>query len=280
MIKINKLDFTYKRNSNLFKELDLEIEYGKIHGLLGKNGAGKTTLLKLIAGLQYPKKGDISIDNLGSVGRKPEYLSKYFFVAEEFNLPSININTYTSIYAPFYKAFDHKAFDNYLNEFNIPKENKLSRMSYGQKKKFLLSFGLATNSKILFMDEPTNGLDIPSKSIFRKLIAQNISEDRAFIISTHQIKDIEGMIDTVIILENGKVMFNQEIADISGKLIFKTIENKEEYGDELIYCEESIINKKAILKNTKQEDSLIDIELLFNAIIAEDEKLTQHFKTN
>ncbi len=279
MIEINKLDFTYKRNSNLFKELDLKIEYGKIHGLLGKNGAGKTTLLKLIAGLQYPKKGNISIDNISSVGRSPEYLSKYFFVAEEFNLPSIKIDTYTNIYAPFYKAFDYKAFGNYLSEFNIPKENKLNKMSYGQKKKFLLSFGLATNSKILFMDEPTNGLDIPSKSIFRKLIAQNITEDRAFIISTHQIKDIEGMIDTVIILENGKVMFNQEMTNISKKLVFKTIEGDTEADEEILYSEESIMNKKAILKNANKEDSLIDIELLFNAIISEDEQLTQHFNT-
>ena len=278
MIEIKELDFSYKRQQLLFNKLDLSIEYGQIHGLLGKNGAGKTTLLKLIAGLQYPKGGSIEIDKISSKNRKPEYLSKYFFVAEEFNLPSIKINSYLNIYAPFYKDFDLEAFNNYLKEFNIPKNNKLNKMSYGQKKKFLLSFGLATNSKILFMDEPTNGLDIPSKSIFRKLIAQNISEERAFIISTHQIKDIEGMIDTVIILENGKVMFNQNMENISKQLVFKTLES-DQTNDRILYSEDNIINKKAILNNLGTDDSPIDIELLFNAVISDKQKITNLFKT-
>ena len=277
MITIKNLSFAYKR-SNLFNQLDLEIEYGKIHGLLGKNGAGKTTLIKLIAGLQYPKEGSISIDKDSSIGRNPNYLSKYFFVTEEFSLPSVNIKTYINIYAPFYKNFDKNALNNYLDEFKIPKENKLNKMSYGQKKKFLLSFGLATNSKILFMDEPTNGLDIPSKSIFRKLIAQNITEDRAFIISTHQIKDIEGLIDTVVILEDGKIMFNQEMMEINKKIVFKTldIESKIEH---VLYSEENIMNKKVIAKNKNNDDSPIDIELLFNAVISENQNITQQFQT-
>jgi len=279
MIEIKNLSFAYKKNFKLFDTLNLSIEKGKIHGLLGKNGAGKTTLLKLIAGLQYPLEGNITIESLSSKGRSPQYLSNYFYVAEEFNLPSIKINTYLNIYAPFYKAFDKNAFSNYLEEFNIPINNQLNKMSYGQKKKFLLAFGLATNSKILFMDEPTNGLDIPSKSTFRKLIARNITEDRAFIISTHQIKDIEGMIDTVIVLENGKVMFKQDMTEISDQLIFKTI-NSEDIPSNILYSEDNIMNKKAILPNINKEDSPIDVELLFNAIISENQNLTQHFNNN
>ena len=260
MIEINNLSFAYKQNQ-LFKQLELKIEYGKIHGLLGKNGAGKTTLLKLIAGLQYPKEGRISIDQISSVGRKPEYLSKYFFVAEEFNLPPISIDRYVKIYAPFYKDFDKEALNRYIAEFKIPKENKLNKMSYGQK-----------------MDEPTNGLDIPSKSIFRKLIAQNITENRAFIISTHQIKDIEGMIDTVIILEDGKIMFNQEMVSINKNLIFKTLDIDSKQ-DNILYSEENLINKKAIVGNLNNSDSPIDIELLFNAVISENQIITQQFQS-
>ena len=278
MVKINELTFAYKKHKDLFKQLDLEIGYGKIHGLLGKNGAGKTTLLKLIAGLQYPQNGTISIDQLSSVGRNPNYLSKYFFIAEELYLPSTTIEYYVKVYAPFYKDFDHTAFKNYLENFNIPQENKLNKMSYGQKKKFLLSFGLATNSKILFMDEPTNGLDIPSKSTFRKLIAENITENRAFIISTHQIKDIEGMIDTVIVLEDGKIMFNKTMEDIYKHLSFKTL-NTTDNSQDILFEQDNIINKKVITKNTTAEDTPIDIELLFNAVISENQKITEQFNT-
>ena len=279
MIEIKDLTFSYKRNSILFKSLNLSVGAGQIHGLLGKNGAGKTTLLKLIAGLQYPQEGEITINGYLSKGRAPEYLSNYFYIAEEFNLPSVKIKSYLNIYAPFYKDFDKEAFFNYLDEFKIPKENKLSKMSYGQKKKFLLSFGLATNCKILFMDEPTNGLDIPSKSTFRKLIANNITEDRAFIISTHQIKDIEGMIDTVIIIEDGQIMFKQNVQDISEKLSFKTLSTSE-VSDGILFSEDHVINKRVISVNNNKEDTLIDIELLFNAVVSDSQKLTQQFNNN
>lgn len=279
MIDIKQLSFGYKKHSKLFDQLDLNIETGKIHGLLGKNGAGKTTLLKLIAGLQYPQDGEISINSILSKGRAPQYLNQYFFVAEEFNLPSIKVNCYLDIYAPFYKDFDRDAFNSYLVEFNIPSNQKLNKMSYGQKKKFLLSFGLATNSKILFMDEPTNGLDIPSKSTFRKLIAANITDERAFIISTHQIKDIEDMIDAVIILESGKVMFKQSMLNIGENLSFKTVGNEDSIKD-TIYTQDFVMNKKVIAKNSGSEDTPIDVELLFNAVISDAPSITNEFKQN
>jgi ABC-2 type transport system ATP-binding protein len=276
MIQINQMQFSYKKDASLFEDLDVKMQAGKIHGLLGKNGAGKTTLLKLIAGLQYPQLGTISIDNENAKGRNPSYLSKYFFVAEEFEMPNILLSTYVDLYAPFYKDFDKKQLDIYLEEFAIPKENKLNKMSYGQKKKFLISFGLATNTKVLIMDEPTNGLDIPSKSIFRKMIAQQINEDRLFIISTHQIKDIEGMIDTVIVLENGKVLFNEEMLNISKQLVFKDAETA--IGNEnILFSQDVLGGKRLICKNTEAEDSRIDVELLFNAIVSDNETIINVF---
>lgn len=278
MIDINKLSFAYKKQNNLFKELDLKIDTGKIYGLLGENGAGKTSLLKLIAGLQYPKSGQITIDSICSRGRVPGYLEKYYFVTEEFYLPSIKIECYVKIHSPFYKNFDHEAFKEYISEFNIPKDNQLSKMSYGQKKKFLISFGLATQSKFLFMDEPTNGLDIPSKSIFRRLIAKNINEDRAFIISTHQVKDIEGLIDGVMVLDNGKVVFNETLEEISRKVQCKTID-LDQTEENIIYSEQTIINQKVIIPNENNLDSPIDIEMIFNAVISNNKAIVEQFKT-
>jgi ABC-2 type transport system ATP-binding protein len=277
MIQINNLSFSYRKTNPLFKDLDLNIEAGKINGLLGKNGAGKTTLLKLMAGLQYPIKGDISIANESSKGRKTSYLEQYYYVAEEFNLPSICIDAYIKIYAPFYKNFDLDVFDNCMQEFKMPKRQKLNKMSYGQKKKFLLSFGIACNSKILFMDEPTNGLDIPSKSTFRQLIVEHISDDRAFIISTHQIKDIESMIDTVVILEDGKVMFNQDMFTISQKLCFEN-RNEDELTEDVLFSQNQIMNHKVIALNNNNKDTIVDVELLFNAVIEQNQELLQAFQ--
>lgn len=277
MIEISNLNFSYKKTRPLFDDLNLKVESGKIHGLLGKNGAGKTSLLKLMAGLQYPISGDIRISNEISFGRKTSYLEQYYYVAEEFNLPSICIDSYIKIYAPFYKNFDIDIFDNCMLEFKMPKRQKLNKMSYGQKKKFLLSFGIACNSKILFMDEPTNGLDIPSKSTFRQLIVEHISEDRAFIISTHQIKDIESMIDTVIILENGKVLFNEEMYHISKKLCFET-RNADELDKNVLFSQNQIMNHKVIALNKDDKDSIVDVELLFNAVIEQKPELLQEFQ--
>ena len=275
MIQINQMQFSYKKNAPLFENLDVTMQAGKIHGLLGKNGAGKTTLLKLIAGLQYPELGTIAIDGEDAKGRSPHYLSNYFFVAEEFEMPNILLSTYVNLYAPFYKDFDKEQLNSYLEAFDIPKENRLSKMSYGQKKKFLISFGLATNSKVLIMDEPTNGLDIPSKSIFRKMIAQQITDERLFIISTHQIKDIEGMIDTVIVLEDGKILFNEEMNTISNKLLFKDAVDSPE---NVLFSQDVLGGKRLICENTDEEDSRIDVELLFNAIVSDNQMITDVFK--
>ena len=206
MIQINNLEFSYKKNKILFDKLNLEMQAGKIYGLLGKNGAGKTTLLKQIAGLLYPGAGDILINNINSGKRAAEYLSNYYFIPEEFDIPSLTISQYLKIYSPFYPKFNKIQFWDYLKQFDFEEINKLNKLSYGQKKKFILSFGLATNTAILITDEPTNGLDIPSKSKFRKIIAGAVSEERLFIISTHQVRDIEGLIDSVVILENGKII--------------------------------------------------------------------------
>ena len=274
MIQIENLGFSYKKNSKLFSGLNLEINKGKIYGLLGKNGAGKTTLLKLIAGLLYPKAGNCIINELDSTKRAFGYLVNYYFIPEEFNLPDLSIESFAKIYSPFYPNFNENQFHNYINEFQLPATTKLCEMSYGQKKKFLISFGIAANTPILIFDEPTNGLDIPSKSIFRKITASALNDSRVFIISTHQVRDIEGLIDTIVVLDNGNIAFNQNLDTISEKLIFKNINENEKF-DDILYSEEVFGGFKAILKNTNPDNySRPDIELLFNSIISERSEVT------
>ncbi len=267
MIRIENLSFGYKKNNTLFSDLQLDLEKGKVYGLLGKNGSGKTTLLKQTAGILFPDKGHITINGIESRKRGVESLESYYFLPEEFNMPSLSIKNYVKINAPFYKFFDLKKFNNYIAEFQLPLFNKLDKMSYGQKKKMLISFGLASETPILFADEPTNGLDIPSKSIFRRLMAQSINEERLFIISTHQIKDIEGIIDAVLILNEGRIIFNQSFDKVSEILSFKTVENIDD--DNILFSQKQLNTYNVIAKNQDKENTHINLELLFNALISE-----------
>ncbi len=173
--------------ANVFEDLNLEMTRGNIYGLLGLNGAGKTTLMKLMTGLLFPRTGTVSVLGDNPARRYPDVLSRIFMLPEELHLPGISVKEYLISRSPFFPAFDNERFKRYMGEFDIPQDKKLSKLSYGQQKKFLLSFGLACGSELLVLDEPTNGLDIPSKGMFRRLVAEALSDERVFIISTHQV---------------------------------------------------------------------------------------------
>ncbi|MDZ7793240.1 MAG: ATP-binding cassette domain-containing protein [Spirochaetia bacterium] len=154
-IKVNQLTFSYDQKHSLFKNLDMQLQMGNIYGLLGKNGAGKTTLLRILSGLLYSREGRVEVIGHEPSARNPEFLSDIFFLPEEFYLPALNALQYQALYAPFYPKFDGQQFLQHLREFQIDVQHKLSALSYGQKKKFLLGFGLASNAALCILDEPT-----------------------------------------------------------------------------------------------------------------------------
>ncbi|MCF6184006.1 MAG: ABC transporter ATP-binding protein [Bacteroidales bacterium] len=275
MVNINQLNFGYKKKKTLFSELNLELKEGRIYGLLGKNGSGKTTLLKQVAGILHPQSGTVKLNDETPQKRTPQVLASYYMIPEEFETPGINVKTYLKVTAPFYPNFNETKFYEYLKEFDINTEQRLSKMSYGQKKKFLISFGMAADTPVLITDEPTNGLDIPSKSIFRKLMASALSEDKLFVISTHQVKDIEGIIDTIVVLDDGKIIFNQSLETVSEKLCFKTVKNIDD--ENVLYAEKGLTGYTAVVRNTGEEPSHINTELLFNSIITKNSKVVSEF---
>ena len=266
MISINNLTFKYQKQEHLFEDLTLEQKNGNIAGLLGKNGAGKSTLLKLIAGLLHPGQGKIEVNSFNPLMRHPDFLTETFFVSEEIYLPSTTIRSYTKALAPLYKNFDSEKMNRILQNFELYENYKLNRISHGQRKKFLIALALATNCKLLLLDEPTNGLDIPSKSIFRKVLVNSVNDDQLVIISTHQVKDIEAIIDKIIILENGEIVFQKDSNSISKKLQFKTLVTLSGITEPMYY-EKCPGGYKAILPISNDEETELDIELLFNAII-------------
>jgi len=276
MIELKHIQFSYSKGNMLFEDLDLSIRPGSIYGLLGRNGSGKSTLLKQVCGMLYPDSGECTVFGIESKNRLPEMLQDIYIVPEEFQLPEISLSKYTKLNSVFYPKFSHNLMNEYIKEFEFPEHEKLSKLSYGQKKKFLIAFGLATNARVLIFDEPTNGLDIPSKSQFRKIIASSLDETRMFIISTHQVRDLENLIDTIVILEQGKIIFNHSVADISEKLVFE--QNLNGIGaDEVLYSEEVTGKKSGILKNKSGIETRIDLELLFNGVMKNSDNINASF---
>jgi len=274
MINIEKLDFYYTKRKNLFEDLDLHLEKGKIYGLLGKNGTGKSTLLKLISGTLFPKDGNITIDSMQAKERHPDILQDIFFLTEEYELPAITMRDFIAANSPFYSKFDSDAFKKYLDMFEVDFDSKLNKLSYGQKKKALISFGIATNAKYLILDEPTNGLDIPSKSQFRKVMLSGFREDQIMIISTHQVRDLNQLIEAVIILENGKIVLNQDISNLESKIQFtKSFTDKPIEGS--IYSELTPGGYVHLMKNDEQMENEVELEVLFNAAIQKQNELNQ-----
>ena len=266
VVHMQNIGFSYAQN-RLFNHLDLEIKRGNIYGLLGKNGAGKTTLLKILSGQLFIEEGETKVLGENPQERKPSLLSEIFYLPEEFPLPKMKASEYLAMRSPFYPKFDHEMFSQYCREFDIDLNQRLDQMSLGQKKKVLLSFGLATNTALLILDEPTNGLDIPSKRQFRQTVASAMTEQRTFIISTHQVRDMENLIDPIIILHDGKVIFNDTVESVNEKYVL-SLTTEQPKADEGMYTEKVLGGWMVLSERTDdREGKPLDLETLFNVII-------------
>lgn len=286
MISIKNLSFAYKNNP-LFTGLNLNMGPGNIYGLFGLNGAGKSTLFHIICGLLFPDKGICRITGFKSSKRKSEALRELYLLPEKFDLPDITLSSYVDLYAPFYPYFDRSYYQDLIRTLQVPLNRKTGQISFGQRKKFLISFALATNCKILLMDEPTNGLDIPSKSQFRKIIAAADNTNRCIVISTHQVRDLESMIDHMTVLHEGAIIFQQSISDINRNLETRELLNSysesesdsKEKSHQILYYEDTMGGREAIIpKNSSHQSSKVDLELLFNGIVQNTKKINSQFK--
>lgn len=273
MIDLKNIAFHYSKHP-LFSELSMNIPKGNIYGLLGMNGAGKTTLLKLIAGQLFIQDGSADVLGFDPKARDPKMLEDIFYLPEEFHLPAMTAKEYIAINAPFYPRFSIHQFDRYAQAFDLDLEGKLSQLSFGQKKKLLLSFGLASNTSLLILDEPTNGLDIPSKSQFRRTVASAMTDDRCFIISTHQVRDMENLIDPIIILHRGKIVFDSPLASVAEHMTQAMVQAEPADAD-CIY-KEKVPGGWSVLTVRKPgtPETAIDLETLFNAITTRPDALT------
>ena len=274
MVTVNDVSFRYGKKPLLFHDLSMELSTNSIYGLLGRNGAGKTSLLKLLAGMRYRDSGRISVDGFDPADRDPGFLEDLFFIGEEFASPPVSVKMYEELYGPLYPRFSATDYSNYVEEFQLDPTQKLSEMSYGQKKKVLLAFGLASNTALFLLDEPTNGLDIPSKTQFRRLLAGAASENRVIVISTHQVRDMENLIDPIVILDNGVVIFSEEMDSVTTRLRMQT---GPQAPEDSLYSERAMGGVASIVRNDGGQDSNIDLELLFNAVTNNPEQFASIF---
>ena len=268
MMELERLRFGYG-SGTLFRDMDLALEPGAIYGLLGLNGAGKSTLLRLIAGLLFPASGRVRVLGHEPARRQPAFLSSLFVLPEELNVPGITDREYVAARAPFYPDFDRRCMERHLDELDVPRGMKLTELSHGQQKKFLLSFGLATNASLLMLDEPTNGLDIPSKGLFRRLVAEALEDNRIFVVSTHQVRDVEALVDAILVLHDGKVLFQGGVSEVSAGIRFSLDPSRpDERSAGLLYAEPTVGGFASVWMDPNPGDGRLDLEMLFKAVIA------------
>lgn len=273
MINITNLSFNYKSNLPIFNNVSFSLRNG-IYGLLGENGVGKTTLLHIISGLRFPKNGNCRVLNYESAYRKPAMLSQLYFLPEEFQTPSMSVESYAKYNGVFYSNFSKEQFSFYLSEFQVDREKNMMEMSFGQRKKAMIAFALALNTPIVLLDEPTNGLDIPSKAQFRRILSSLFTEDKCVIISTHQVRDLENLIDPIIILDQNQVLINNTVEEITQKLYFSYTPSK---PHEALYTEQILQGYSSVQINENQKESILNIETLFNAAISNKAKMRELF---
>ncbi len=265
MVTLNNLRFYFPKGKQIFDDVTLSFTAGNIYGLFGKNGEGKSTLIKLMSGLLFPKSGHCRVFDEDISKRTVRSLQHVFMIPEAFELNGLKITTYEQINSVFYPRFSKDQFYNLIEGFELSKNQKITTLSFGQKKKVLIAFGIAANTKLLLMDEPTNGLDIPSKSQFRKLMASVADDQRCIVISTHQVRDLHSLINHVIILDQGKVTFDHSLSKVSDRLWFG--KPTHDTTGAIVYSESSFAAKKVLLRDDREETE-VDLELLFNAVLS------------
>lgn len=267
MIHVQGLEFGYKRSRKVFRGLGLELGQGSITGLLGRNGEGKTTLLKLLTGQLLRQSGQLEVLGHDPKRRHVPFLQQVYLLPEEVAVPSISIAKFFEVNGAFYPNYDAAMGRELLQIFSLSPEMNLKKISQGQKKKALIAFALALRVPLLLMDEPTNGLDIPSKSEFRRVLAQYTSDEQTIIISTHQVRDLEQIIDSVLVLEQGAIICQATVSEVASRLRFAPVQPGE--TTQPLYTEQSPLGLLGVFaRGADEEAEDFSMELFFNALLA------------
>lgn len=266
MVTVQQIAFGYKRSQTLFSSLSLEIPQGSIIGLLGRNGEGKSTLMKLITGQLHPRSGRVQTLGYEAPRRLVPMLQQVYMLAEDVVLPRMTVREYFDVLAPYYPTYDPALAEELITTFDLDWRMNTAQISLGQKKKVAIALALSLRTPLLLLDEPTNGLDIPSKSVFRRMLAKHIREEQTIIISTHQVRDLEQLIDRIVLLDSNRIVCNESIEHLSQLFSFGPV--SEGTAHSAIYREPSVMGEYGVWAS-RDEDEMTDfsMELFFNAMV-------------
>ena len=275
MISFNQLGFRYRLGSQVFRDFSMTLSPGHVYGVLGENGVGKSTLMKLASGVLIPTAGSVTIDGREASLREEATMAKIIYLPEEFSLPALTLDEFRKVTAPFYPSFSDESFEECCRVLDVVRDRRLDKLSMGQRKRAYLAFAFACRAEWLLLDEPTNGLDVAAKEAFRRLVARYVDEGQSIIISTHSVREIDSLIDHLIILDRKGIVLDASIGEIGSRLRFGRCSAKEEP----LYSESTLAGTSGVVVNTTDEESPVDIEMLFMASLRSTERLRRLFNT-
>lgn len=211
ILSCKKLSKSYGKTLAL-DDLDLELERGKIVGLLGPNGSGKTTLIKIICGLLTPTSGEVKVDGK-EIGVETKKIVSYLF--DRTYIPKwMKVNDILDFFEDFYKDFSRQTALEMLKSLDINPDTKFKSMSKGTKEKVQLILVMSRKADLYLLDEPIAGVDPAARDYILKTIISNYNENATVVISTHLIADIEPVLDQVVMIQNGKLVINSSVDEI------------------------------------------------------------------
>ena len=275
MISFNQLGFRYRLGSQVFRDFSMTLSPGHVYGVLGENGVGKSTLMKLASGVLIPTAGSVTIDGREASLREEATMAKIIYLPEEFSLPALTLDEFRKVTTPFYPSFSDESFEECCRVLDVVRDRRLDKLSMGQRKRAYLAFAFACRAEWLLLDEPTNGLDVAAKEAFRRLVARYVDEGQSIIISTHSVREIDSLIDHLIILDRKGIVLNASIGEIGSRLRFGRCSAEEEP----LYSESTLAGTSGVVVNTTDEESPVDIEMLFMASLRSTERLRRLFNT-
>ncbi|MGN0161132.1 MAG: ABC transporter ATP-binding protein [Lachnospiraceae bacterium] len=202
------------------KDISVTIEPGKIYALLGPNGSGKTTFMKMVAGLTAPTSGCITMDNEPLNVKHKSVIA--YMPTESYFYSYMNCQDVAKYYSDFFEDFSMERFQTLMEKLQLSHKDKVSKMSSGMLAKLKLAVTLARDAKIVMLDEPLNGIDLIARENIINTIICNASEDRAIIISSHLVDELEKIIDYAIFIKDGSLVRKgsaEELRENSGKSI-------------------------------------------------------------
>ena len=275
MISFNQLGFRYRLGSQVFRDFSMTLSPGHVYGVLGENGVGKSTLMKLASGVLIPTAGSVTIDGREASLREEATMAKIIYLPEEFSLPALTLDEFRKVTTPFYPSFSDESFEECCRLLDVVRDRRLDKLSMGQRKRAYLAFAFACRAEWLLLDEPTNGLDVAAKEAFRRLVARYVDEGHSIIISTHSVREIDSLIDHLIILDRKGIVLDASIGEIGSRLRFGRCSAEEEP----LYSESTLAGTSGVVVNTTDEESPVDIEMLFMASLRSTERLRRLFNT-